>query len=82
MENNHLTSQTRETLTKDVNNLKRDARQIADDVKKHAVAHVDETKQRINDTIDFVRNYATTHPFALLGFGVVFGFILGRRRRA
>ncbi len=82
MKNNHLTRHTRETLVNDVDNLKRDARQIADDVKKHAVAHVDETKQRINATIDLVRNYATAHPLTLLGCAVAFGFILGRRRRA
>jgi ElaB/YqjD/DUF883 family membrane-anchored ribosome-binding protein len=78
MENN-TTLKTREALVSDVDKLKRDAVQVAQDVRDHANAHVDETRQRVNETILTVRENLTSHPFALLGIGFAFGFLFGFR---
>jgi len=77
---NH-TTKTREALLQDVAALKRNAAQVAQDVREHASAHVDQTKQRVTDTILTVRESAVSHPFSLLGIGFVFGFIVGLRLR-
>ncbi len=80
METNPI-AQTRETLIQDVDKLKRDAVQVAQDVRSHASAHVDETKQRVTDTYLTIRENLTTHPLALLGFGFALGLIFGFRFR-
>jgi len=77
--NSLTTSQTRKTLLKDVGNLKRDAVQIAQDVQDHASAHVDETRQRVSETINTVRETLVANPFALLGVGFAIGLFLGIR---
>jgi ElaB/YqjD/DUF883 family membrane-anchored ribosome-binding protein len=78
---NHTTSKTREALLHDVDKLKRNAVQVAQDVRDHATAHVDETKQRVTDTILTVRETLTTHPLSLLGIGFVMGLFFGLRFR-
>jgi chaperonin GroEL (HSP60 family) len=76
------TSDTRETLVKDVNQLKQDATRIAQDVKAHANAHVDETKRRLNDALNAVQARLAERPLLLLGVGFVLGYVFaGRRRR-
>ena len=78
---NHTTSKTREALFQDVDKLKRDAVQVAQDVRNHATAHVDETKQRVTHAIQTARETLTTHPLTLLGIGFGIGLILGVRIR-
>jgi ElaB/YqjD/DUF883 family membrane-anchored ribosome-binding protein len=75
------TSKTRQTLIHDVDKLKRNAVQVAQDVRDHATAHVDETKQRVSDTILTVRENLVSHPLTLLGVGFVFGLLLGFQLR-
>jgi len=76
------TRSTRETLFKDVDKLKRNAVQVAQDVRDHATAHVDETKQRFTDTIESARENLVTHPFTLLGIGFAVGVLVGLRLRS
>jgi len=76
---NHATTKTRETLLHDVDKLKRTAAQVAQDVRDHATAHVDETKQRVTDTFETVRENLVTHPLSLLGIGFVVGLFFGLR---
>jgi hypothetical protein len=72
---------TRDALIKDTDHLKRDAGQIAEDVKKHAVAHVVAAKNKANDTFDLVRNRAKEHPLKLAAAAFFIGFIIGTFRR-
>ena len=81
MENKNGIAGTREALVKDVGKLKEDAAQIAQDVKAHAVAHVDRTKKRLNDAVSAAQSRVAAHPFAILGVGFVAGYFLGARRR-
>jgi ElaB/YqjD/DUF883 family membrane-anchored ribosome-binding protein len=85
---NHTTSRTRETLVKDIDKLKdnalqlkENAIQVAQDVKNHAAARVDDTKQRFNDTVVTTREYLVAHPLSLLGAGFVVGLLFGLRLR-
>ncbi len=78
---NLTTSDTRQALVNDVNRLKGDAFQVAQDVKNHANAHVDETKQRVTDTIITVRENLTSHPLSLIALGFAFGLFVGFRFR-
>jgi len=71
------TLETGKALFKDVDNLKRDAAQIAQDAVDHATAHADATKQRVADTIATLRGAVTDHPLALLGIGFGLGLLLG-----
>ena len=80
MTNDNITS-TRETLIKDTNNLKQDAGQIVEDVKKHAVAHVDAIKDKANDTFDLARDFAKEHPLKLAAAALFIGFVIGTFRR-
>ncbi len=80
MENNS-TSHTREALVKDISALKRDVVQVAQDVKHHAEAHVDATKQHINKKVQAARDAMSAQPLALIGIGFLLGFILASRRR-
>ncbi len=82
--------ETREALVKDgqlfvkdVDKLKRDAVQIVEDVRDHANAHVTQTRQRVSDTLDLVRETVSANPWALVGAGVALGILIGfsfRRR--
>ena len=76
MNNNTITS-TRETLIKDADHLKHDAGQIVADVKKHATAHVDAVKDKVNDTFDLARNVAKEHPLKLAAGALLVGFLIG-----
>ena len=75
-----LTS-TRDAIIKDTDHLKRDAGQIVEDVKKHASAHVEAVKDKVNDTFDLARNFAKEHPLKLAATAFVVGFIIGTFRR-
>jgi ElaB/YqjD/DUF883 family membrane-anchored ribosome-binding protein len=80
MTNNTITS-TRDTLIKDTDHLKQDAGRIVEDVKKHASAHVDAVKDKVNDTFDLARNFAKEHPLKLAGTALFIGFLIGTFRR-
>ena len=75
------TSETKDNLVKDVGQLKSDVTKIAQDAKAHAHAHVDEARQRVNDAIATLQAQLAAHPFAILGTGLLLGYIFGRRRR-
>ena len=75
-----LTS-TRDAIIKDTDHLKRDAGQIVEDVKKHASAHVEAVKDKVNDTFDLARNFAKEHPLKLVAAALFVGFIIGTFRR-
>jgi ElaB/YqjD/DUF883 family membrane-anchored ribosome-binding protein len=75
-----LTS-TREALIKDTDHLKQDAGQLVKDVKKHATAHVDAVKDKVNDTFDSARNCVKEHPLKVVSVAFVIGFLLGTFRR-
>jgi ElaB/YqjD/DUF883 family membrane-anchored ribosome-binding protein len=75
------TTETRDALVKDVQQLKSDVAKITNDAKSHAHAHVDHARKRVNDVIESTQAQLAAHPFAILGFGVVLGFFFGRRRR-
>jgi ElaB/YqjD/DUF883 family membrane-anchored ribosome-binding protein len=80
MTNDKLTS-TRETLIKDTEHLKQDAGQIVEDVKKHASAHVDAVKDRVNDTFDIARDCVKEHPLKVVSVALLIGFLIGTFRR-
>jgi ElaB/YqjD/DUF883 family membrane-anchored ribosome-binding protein len=79
MESN--TTQTGDALVQDVSRLKEDVAQLTADVKRHGRARVDDAKQKVNDVITMAQTQLAAHPFAILGFGVMLGFIFGRRGR-
>ena len=81
MQNHNSVTKTRDVLMKDVDKLKENAVQVAKDVRSHASAHVDETKQRVNDTIQSFQNELTTRPLTVLGVGFALGFFFGLRFR-
>jgi ElaB/YqjD/DUF883 family membrane-anchored ribosome-binding protein len=72
---------TRDALIKDTDHLKQDAGQIVEDVRKHASAHVDAVKDKVNDTFDLARNCAKEHPLKLAAAAFFIGFIIGTFRR-
>ena len=71
------TKKTRDVLLHDVDKLKSNAIQVAQDVRDHATAHVDKTKQRVSDTILTVRESLATHPMTLFGIGFAVGLLVG-----
>ena len=75
-----LTS-TREALIKDTDHLKRDAGHIVEDVKKHASAHVDAVKDRVNDAFDMARDCVKEHPLKVVSVAFFIGFLIGTFRR-
>ena len=76
---NHSSSETRDVLVKDVNELKKNVVQVAQDVRQHASAHVDETKQRVKETVKNFQDSLGPHPVMLLGLGFALGFLFGLR---
>jgi ElaB/YqjD/DUF883 family membrane-anchored ribosome-binding protein len=80
MTNDKLTS-TRETLIKDTEHLKQDAGQIVEDLKKHASAHVDAVKDKVNGTFDIARDCVKEHPLKVVSVALLIGFIIGTFRR-
>lgn len=79
MESN--TTQTADALIQDVARLKKDVAKLTADVKAHGKARVDDAKQRVNDAISAVQAQFAAHPLAILGAGIVLGFLFGRRGR-
>ena len=73
----HTTTKTQEALLRDVDKLKQNAGKVVQDVREHASAHIDETKQRVADTFQTARDTLTAHPFYLLGIGFAAGLFLG-----
>jgi len=67
----------RDARTKDTDQPKRGAGRIGADVKRHAVARVDEVNNRGNDLFDFARNCANEHPLKLTAAALVMGFLIG-----
>jgi len=80
MTNDPITS-TRNALIKDTDHLKQDAGKIIEDAKKHASAHVDAVKDKVNDTFDLARNCVKEHPLKLAGGALLIGFLIGTFRR-
>jgi ElaB/YqjD/DUF883 family membrane-anchored ribosome-binding protein len=74
-----MTVQTREALLQDVDKLKRDATRVVRDMREHAQAHVDQTRQRVTDTVGAVRERLSANPLYLIGFGFALGLLLGLR---
>ena len=72
---------TRDAIIKDTDHLKQDAGQIVEDVKKHASAHVDAVKDKVNDTFDLARNCVKEHPLKLAAAALFIGFLIGNFRR-
>jgi len=75
-----LTS-TRDAIIKDADHLKQDAGQIVEDVKKHASAHVDAVKDKVNNAFDLARNCVKEHPLKLVAGALLLGFLVGTFRR-
>jgi ElaB/YqjD/DUF883 family membrane-anchored ribosome-binding protein len=75
-----LTS-TRDALFKDADHLKQDAGQIVEDVKKHASAHVDVVKDRMNHALDVARTCVQEHPLKVVSVALLIGFLIGTFRR-
>lgn len=75
------TEQTSEVLAKDLTNLKKDVSQIASDMRQHAKAHVDTTKELINEKIKLAREAAAARPLAIFGVGFLVGFLFALRCR-
>jgi len=82
MENSTPSPQeTAEALAADVNRLKDDVAQLTQDAKKHGRAHVEAAQERFNKAITAARTQLTEHPLAVLGAGLLLGYIFGRRGR-
>jgi len=75
------TTKTREALLHDVDKLKSTAFKVADDVRNHANAHVNQAKARVTDTFQSARDTLTANPLALLGIGFAAGLFFGFRFR-
>ncbi len=80
MTNNKITD-TRETLIKDIDHLKKDTGRVVEDVKKHASAHVDVVKDRVKDTFDLARDIVKERPLHFAAAALLVGFLIGTFRR-
>ncbi len=80
MTNDKIAS-TRETLIKDTDILKQDAGQIVEDVKKHAYAHVDVVKDKVQNSFDLAHDYLKERPFHVAAVALLAGFLIGTYRR-
>ncbi len=78
---NHTTDATRQNLIKDVDKLKGTAVKVAQDVKEHAAAHVDQARQQVTDKIQSVRDNFAEKPWTLVGIGFAVGLLVGLRLR-
>jgi len=72
------TTQTRDALIHDIDKLKNNASQVAQDLRNHASAHLDERRHQIES----VRDNLVARPFTLLGIGFGVGLLLGLRLRS
>ena len=79
MESN--TTATGDALVQDVNRLKQDVAQLTADAKAHGKAQVTAAQERFNTALETARTQLTAHPFAILGTGLVLGYLFGRRGR-
>lgn len=79
MQNNTDVSKTRDVLMKDVDKLKDNAVKVAKDVREHASAHVEQTKQRVNESVQTFQETLSANPYTLLGVGFAVGFLFGLR---
>jgi ElaB/YqjD/DUF883 family membrane-anchored ribosome-binding protein len=75
------TTETAEALSKDVARLKKDVAQLTADVKAHGQARVEDVRKRLNDVVASAQAQLAANPLAILGVGIVLGFIFGRRGR-
>ena len=75
------TAETSEALTKDVEALKQDLGRIAADLKHHATAHVDATRQLLNEKVRVAKEAAAARPLMILGAGFLLGYLFARRSR-
>jgi ElaB/YqjD/DUF883 family membrane-anchored ribosome-binding protein len=78
---NHPIADTRETLIKDTDLLKKDAGKIVEDVKRHAYAHVDVVKTQMKDTFDLARDFVKERPFQFAVAALFIGFLIGTFHR-
>jgi ElaB/YqjD/DUF883 family membrane-anchored ribosome-binding protein len=78
---NHSTESLRDTLTHDVNVLKRDVAQLAQDVKTHAETYVASTRDRLQEKVQSTRDALSERPLLVLTAVFVLGYILGHRGR-
>ena len=75
------TTATKDALVEDVARLKQDVAQLTADVKAHGRARVEDAKQRVTATIAEAQAQLAAHPLAILGFGLLCGYLFGRRGR-
>jgi ElaB/YqjD/DUF883 family membrane-anchored ribosome-binding protein len=54
---------------------------MVEDLKKHASAHVDAAKDKLNDTFDLARNCIKEHPLKLIAGALLVGYFIGIFRR-
>ena len=80
MTNNNIGS-TRDALIKDTDHLKQDAGKLVKDAKRHASAHVDAVKDKMNDTFDYARDCVKEHPLKVVSVALLIGFFIGTFRR-
>ena len=73
---------TRDTLLKDVELLKKNVLQLASDVQEQSGLHVGVTKKKVTDAYKCVVDQAVAHPFALLGAGLALGLLIGLTRKS
>jgi ElaB/YqjD/DUF883 family membrane-anchored ribosome-binding protein len=73
------TSATAGALVEDVNRLKQGVTQLTADAKAHGKAHIDAAQERFNKAVAAAKENLSTHPFAILGAGLVLGYLFGRR---
>jgi hypothetical protein len=75
------TAETSEALMKDIEKLKEDLARIAADLKDHAGAHVDATRQLLAERLRVAKEAAAARPLLILGAGFLLGFLFARRLR-
>lgn len=79
--NNDTITTTRETLGDDAETLKKDVDQMAQDIKKHATAHVDFVKDKASNSLQRAGDYARENPLYVVGGAFALGFFMGLIRR-
>jgi hypothetical protein len=75
------TAATGDALVQDVSRLKKDVTQLTADAKAHGKAHVDAAQERFNKALAAAQAQLAAHPVAILGVGLLLGYIFGRRGR-
>jgi ElaB/YqjD/DUF883 family membrane-anchored ribosome-binding protein len=72
---------TGDALVDDINTLKDDVAKLTADVKAHGRARVDDVQERFKNALSAAQTHLHSHPFAILGVGLLLGYIFGRRGR-